>query len=124
MKKIILVGRYKQRVGDCHFEDTSHFLKMADLGEQNEQSAPVKICWVKENDVILLRSRILRWKMVKTMHKHIILAYRTSMEEEEFPCVYRIVPNIAIHEMVLKNVTSQYSKFERLKKWYDTQKNT
>lgn len=120
MKKLNLSGRYSYGVTDCHFEDIPIFLKMADLGNQNNPHSQVRICRVVIGETLLFRSRVLRWRIVNNKYNQLILACRISAEEENSPCLYRVVLNTEMHEAVLQNFTSLFSKFERLKIWYDS----
>lgn len=120
MKKQKLVGRYSHEMKGCHFEDIPAFLKMADLGEQNLQGSSVLLCRVTPCEGFVSKSRVLRWKIVKTKSNQLILALRVSKEEEKYPIMYRITWHEGIHSLVLKNETSIFSKFERLKIWYDS----
>ena len=119
MKQANLIGRYTEKAGSCHFADIPIFRKMADLGEQNNKNSSVNVCEVTVDQNIPLQCKVLRWKLVQNMNGQFILAYRTSTKKEKFPCLYRIVYDPNTQGFVLLNVTSCFSKFERLKKWYD-----
>ena len=119
MKEVKLEGRYTVKPEGCHFEDIPIFRKMADLGEQNDKDSSVNVCEVALGQYLPFKCKVLRWKMVKNKNRQLFLAYRTSTEKEEFPCIYRVIYDPYIKEVILKNVTWCHSKFQRLKVWYD-----
>ena len=95
MKRVNLVGNYKQEVSPCEMEDILVFSKMAHIIPKfGETYLPLNVWLIAKNSspkkFIGGRLQIVRWQFVEDQNGNLILAYR-ARRIDGIPNVYELL---------------------------------